>query len=270
MRNTKPATPIWQAVCTSCRMVAGTGTTIAALAAFGRCTTCGQPTEPKREKTARPKRHHGGLTRKKYLDPETLLSFRKFMGDRAKERNSRRAWTDYVIVEILARTGLRAGELVRGEEHPNRYLRIEDVVLDERDPAINIVEGKGNVSRVVKISPSLRGLLAWYISEFRADAAPDAALIETEWGGTALSYSSLNGAKCKLWAREYEQKVGPLGLTSLSAHVFRHSMSLVFLEKTNNNYRALADILGHASPAITMSVYSHTTEKQSREFADRM
>jgi len=175
-----------------------------------------------------------------------------------------------VIVEILSRTGLRAGELVRSEEHPERYLRIGDVVLDERDPAINVAEGKGGVSRVVKIAKSLSHLLAWYITEFRSDAGPDAPLIETEWGsGTALSYSSLNGAKCKLWAREYEQKIGPLGLT-LTCHTFRHSFSVDFLAKNANDYRALAEVLGHANPAITMAVYCHTTEGKARQYADRM
>lgn len=270
MRTTKPKPPSWQAVCASCGAVAGVGTTIAELAAFGACPACGRPTEPQRVKAPGRKRHHGGLTRRKFLDPATLLAFRRFMERRAKSRASRLAWTDYVIVEILARTGMRAGELVSAQEHRDRYLRIADVVLDAEDPSIDIPDGKGGVSRTVKISPGLRDLLAWYIQEHRCDCPPDAPLI-CGATNTVMSYHALNWYKCKRWSAEYEQETGKtLGLKALSCHVFRHSFAVDWIKKNGHNYVALAEILGHASPDVTMRIYCHTTSEDMRAAANRM
>ena len=281
MKSTKPKPVTWQAVCESCAAVAGTGTTIAELAAFGACGACGQPTKPQRVKSPGRKRHHGGLTRKKYMDPATLLAFRKFMESRAKARGSRRAWTDYVIVEILARTGMRAGELVSAQEHRERYLRIQDVVLDADDPSIFVADGKGSVSRTIRISQddgeghpagwrSMRDILAWYIGEYRKGCPPDAPLI-TGKEDRVMPYHTLNYYKCKLWSGEYEQETGDtLGLTALTCHVFRHSFSIDFLAKTNNDFRALAEVLGHSDPSVTMRIYAHVTEAKWREYANKM
>lgn len=263
------------AVCPACRITVGEGMTLAELAKHTTCPQCSGPTVVRAYKpTAKPKRHHGGMTRRKYLDPETLLEFRKWMALRAKQRKSYRAHTDHLLVEILARTGLRAGEIVSTAWHPDRYLRIGDLVLIGGDPAIEVKAGKGNVSRVVRIASSLAALVTWYRDTYRDGAGPDEPLIVSIRNPKlAARYRTLD-CKCKMWSREYAEYVArnggrPLGLI-LRAHVFRHSFSVDFLQKNNYDYRALAEVLGHADPSVTMSTYCHTSEGKARVYADNM
>ncbi|RPJ38493.1 MAG: site-specific integrase, partial [Planctomycetaceae bacterium] len=252
----------------ACNTVAGQGQTLAELAQWPTCASCGTANVPRTRKPGTgSKRHHGGLTRKKYLDPDTLRAFRQWMAARAKERNDRRAYTDWIIVEILSRTGLRAGELVSTQEHPDRYLRIADLVLTEADPSIEVKVGKGRVSRVVRISTSLAKLLAWYVAEYRKGAGPDDPVICSERCSTVPAQYRSFDVKLKTWTRQYG--ADKLGLT-LRGHVFRHSFAVDFLLKNNNDYVALAEILGHSDASVTMTVYCHTTDGRARQMAERM
>lgn len=267
-------TRIQYAVCPACKVVVGEGATLGELAPHAICRECSGPTvvraRPPGQRTA--KRHHGGLSRKKYLDPETLRAFRKWMLDRAKKRKSRTAWTDHVIVEILSRTGLRSGELASTVIHPERYLRIGDVHME--GPEIEVKVGKGEVSRVVQIPQSLAKLIAWYIETYRVGAGPNDPLISSGLDSSvALRYATIK-AKCVHWTRDYAEHVYksgglPMGL-KLHPHIFRHSFSVDFLARNGNDYRALSEILGHSDVGTTMNTYCHTSDGKMRAMAEKM
>jgi len=232
------------------------------------------------------KKTQGGLARRKWMNPDTLLAFRKWMHqrgtDRAKGGDVRlacRAWTDYLIVEILSRMGLRAGELVATDENPGRYLRIEDLTLDSKEPQLFVREAKCHKARLLDLPSSLRDLIRWYLGGYRGDAKPQDPLIENErTAGKPATYHSLV-VKCRGeqdhgkpivsgWAQQFGlQKLAP---TILTPHVFRHSYAVDWITKNGPDYRALAEILGHSDPTITMKTYCHIADGKHREYAERM
>ena len=263
-----PRTKNLYAYCPVCKLVAGEGRTLADLASFASCAQCGRPnTVCKSNPAVRYKRHQGGLSRRRWMDPETLTQFRWWMAKLARERNSFRSYTDWVCVELLSRLGLRAGELVSGQEHPDRYMRLRDLTLEGKAPEVLIPEAKGGVSRRLDLTTSLRDVLKWYISQYRADAPDDAPLIEGEkTGGRPLLYHTLV-MKCQAWARGFG--VERLAPTILTPHVFRHSFAVWFLHENPGKFHVLQQMLGHANINTTM-IYVHLVDGESRRCAEKM
>lgn len=217
-------------------------------------------------------KHNGGLARRKFLDSDELARFREFARLRAEKLKSQRAETDYLIVELLALSGLRAGELAATDRHPERYLRLRNLNLNATAPEIEVDDAKRDKSRIVPISSALANLLRGYVAKYRATAGPDAPLIEG-CHGKPLRYRVLYDKLIRLEIEaglRTERDAPDQRRHDRACHSLRHSYAVRYLEESGNDYKGLADVLGHSSAQITMDVYAGVTDKRRRAVAERM
>jgi integrase len=59
------------------------------------------------------------------------------------------------------------------------------------------------------------------------------------------------------------------GLPRMRVHDLRHGTATLLLSLGVPS-RDIADLLGHATPSVTMNVYMHVTERMQREAVDRL
>jgi len=154
---------------------------------------------------------------------------------------------DKLIVRVLANTGIRLGELVG--------LRTSDVLVQGRRHYLR-VRGKGDLERLVPISPTLHARLRRFVDRGRPqDVVGDRlfiALRRSPSGGLeALSASGVE-QMIKVVAKDagIEKRVYP--------HLLRHSFVTWSLTRGMNPIQ-LAQIVGHSSLTMIQQVYSHLT-----------
>lgn len=136
-------------------------------------------------------------------------------------------------LRVALGTGLRGAELAA--------LRAEQVLWDI--PAIRLT-GKGGKRREVPVFPAALAAL-----RRAAEAHPTGRLWPVSASPTQ-QVTTFNHALRRAWART--GGAGP----SPTTHVFRHTFATRFLQRGGDIY-ILSKILGHASVAITESVYAH-------------
>ena len=68
--------------------------------------------------------------------------------------------------------------------------------------------------------------------------------------------------------RVVEEPRKAAGVEGVGVHTLRHSAAVAWLE-AGVHIKALADLLGHSSIAITGDVYGHTTDDIARAAVDR-
>lgn len=187
----------------------------------------------------------GGLAPDKYLSEAQLKKLRRYVKDKAdlsRLRGGSRGVIDELIVELLANTGLRASELCN--------LNIGDLPGTHGKECIWIRDGKGNVSRTVEISDSLKKRLDRFIKLYRKDADSDSALLVSERGDRIIYRSIYSKIK-----RIGEQA----GIGKLHPHMLRHTY-LTRLYNIEKDLRFVQDQAGHASPTTT-AIYAKTNNK---------
>lgn len=154
---------------------------------------------------------------------------------------------DKLIVRVLADTGIRLGELVG--------LRTSDVVVQGRRHYLR-VRGKGDLERLVPISPTLQTRLRRYIDRARPkDVTGDHLFI-------ALRRNAA-GDLDPLAASGVEQMIKILAQVAgvqkrVYPHLLRHSFVTWSLTRGMNPIQ-LAQIVGHTSLAMIQQVYAHLT-----------
>ena len=196
--------------------------------------------------------HRGGLSPTKYLEPDVLAQVREFVRARAHTRKSKRAITDWLIVDILSRAGLRGQELCD--------LQLRDLPIDHTTPVIEVRQGKGQVSRIVDIPSTLVDHIREYAGEYRRDLFPTAPLIEARTG-RAMCYRTLH---TKLVGIGQE-----MGLSQrLKPHTMRHSYACWAYGKTKD-ILWISEQLGHADLQTTM-IYAKTVSADRRANAETL
>ncbi len=198
----------------------------------------------KRAKSTR----RGGLPPDKYLSDDQLRKLRrhvKDMADLARQRGSRRAIIDELIVELLANTGLRASELVA--------LDLQDLPYIHGKPAIWVRDGKGRVSRSVDIPEILQQRLERFVRLYRKRAKPAAPLF-VNTRGDRLIYRTVY-EKCRKLGEQS-------GIGKLHPHMLRHTY-LSRLYNVEKDLRFIQDQAGHASPTTT-AIYAKTNNEARR------
>ena len=154
---------------------------------------------------------------------------------------------DKLIVRVLADTGIRVGELVG--------LRTSDLILQGRRHFLR-VRGKGDLERLVPISPTLHARLRRYIDRARPkEVSGDRLFI-------ALRRNPA-GDLDPLTASGVEQMIKIIGQVAgvekrVYPHLLRHSFITWSLTRGMNPIQ-LAQIVGHTSLAMIQQVYSHLT-----------
>ena len=164
-------------------------------------------------------------------------------------RHADAAYRDYVIVLLLAGTGLRVGELVG--------LDFEDVDLPDRSLR---VRGKGGHYRRVwwSVSPLQEEFTA-YLTDIRAAAGQqptgELPLFRNERDGGRLSTRSVQ--------RLLKSLAEETGLTA-TPHTLRHTFATLTIE-SGANIKAVSQMLGHRHIATTLQLYTHLSAHYVRQ-----
>jgi integrase len=88
--------------------------------------------------------------------------------------------------------------------------------------------------------------------------------------GTALVFASQRGGPLHgsdLLRRHWHPLLKRLGLKTCGFHRLRHTYASILLQ-AGLDIATVSGILGHASPAITLGVYSHFLPGRERDAAD--
>ena len=193
-------------------------------------------------------KHRGGLTPDKYLSDRQLKKLRQYIkdsADLARQRGSHRNVVNEIVVELLVNSGLRATELCN--------LNIGDLPGSHGKDGIWIRNGKGNVTRVVDISDSLKKRIARYVKNYHKNAKPDTPLFVNE-RKNRLNYFGLYTRVKRIGERS--------GLGHLYPHMLRHTY-LTRLYNVEHDLRFVQDQAGHASP-VTTAIYAKTDTKSRK------
>lgn len=197
-------------------------------------------------------KHRGGLSPSKYLTPEELEDVLDYVSAKAEKLGSKRAETDYLIVDIFAGSGIRRGELAG--------LQIQDLPCHHKKPVLYIRDGKGKVSRPVDISTRLQNHIEQFVEKYRADAELDEPLFATVSGAHIAAAT----------VHEKVTRIGrAMGLTTgLHPHKFRHSFAMK-LYALENDLLYVSQQLGHANIQTTL-IYARTSPEAARRQIEAM
>jgi integrase len=168
----------------------------------------------------------------KFLDDPTAA---KFMATLATDPNRRRR----LIVELLARTGMRAGEL--GGLRDDAMYRIGDTYW------LRIPLGKLHNDRSVPLHPMLVGL----INDYRAWRGPTATglLVERD------DHQPFDRRTIHRYVRAVARRAG---IGNVHPHQLRHTLATQCLNR-GMSLEAIAALLGHRSPRMTL-VYARIAD----------
>jgi site-specific recombinase XerD len=157
---------------------------------------------------------------------------------------------DYAILEVLAGTGLRVGELLA--------LKVGDVELKERTGQMTVRRGKQENYREVPLTLDVRKALAAYLTAQHPDKDNPAAPL---WVG---SQGGLNHRSSV--TRMLEKYALLAGIESVNPHALRHTFATRYLKANPDDLRGLARLLGHTS-LETVMIY---TEPSMHDLTERM
>jgi integrase len=170
------------------------------------------------------------------------------------------AGDDPLAILVLAYCGLRFGELaalrVRDVDPARRRLRIEQSVT-EVDGVMVFGTPKSHQCRTVPIPRSLVGALA----EACAGEQPGDLVFTAPRGGVLM---------LRNWRRRVFDPAGArAGLGELSPHELRHTAASLAVA-AGANVKAVQRMLGQASAAMTLDVYSGLFDGELDAVADRL
>lgn len=188
-----------------------------------------------------------GVRQQETVRPKALsaLELRKLLREVHKSGNKR----DIAIVEVLANTGLRVGELVS--------LAMEDIDLSERKGQVTVRSGKGTKYRQVPLNADARRSLHDYL-EIRPEGVTDSFFVGQR--GSRLSASAI-------WrvVKKYGQQAG----LEISPHILRHTFGTRLLRDENVDLVTVASMMGHESLDTTV-VYTKPSEEDMAEATERL
>ncbi len=157
---------------------------------------------------------------------------------------------DYAMLEMLAGTGLRVGELL--------MLKVGDVELKARSGQVIVRRGKYENYREVPLTLDVRKALETYLEAYHPEQDnPKAPL----WIGT---HGGLNHRSSV--TRMLEKYALQAGIEAVNPHALRHTFATRYLKANPDDLRGLARLLGHAS-LNTVMVY---TEPNLADLTQRM
>lgn len=159
---------------------------------------------------------------------------------------------DRVIIKILARAGIRRGEL--------RDLEVQDIDFDKR--RIYIRSGKGNKSRTVPIDSETLQDVRFYIGERKTGKL----IISNKQDTISLKQINEICAKC---GRKAGVKHPNPAKSDINPHLFRHSFARMMLEK-GMRMEEVQKILGHSTIKTTIDVYGTPGLESTQKNYDRI
>jgi integrase len=173
------------------------------------------------------------------------------------------------VLVLVAGTGVRRGEALA--------LHWSDVDLDGGmlvvRGTLGRVEGKLVISepktdrsrRSVPIAAPLVAMLR----DHRVTQQAERAAAGNQWTDQGLVFATEFGRAVdpRNALRTVEIAAQKAGMTEIGVHTLRHSAAVAWME-SGVHIKAVADLLGHSSIAVTGDVYGHTSDTTARAAAD--
>ena len=159
---------------------------------------------------------------------------------------------DIALLELLAGTGLRVGELLR--------LQVGDVKIGDRSGYVTVRRGKQGSFREVPLTNDVRQALTNYLKSYPGKEEADAPL----WVGTR---GPLNHRSSVL--RVLNKYALQAGLPAVHPHALRHTFATRYLEHNPDDLRGLAALLGHSS-LDTVMIYTEPSLEALTERVEKM
>ncbi len=157
---------------------------------------------------------------------------------------------DYAMLEILAGTGLRVGELLA--------LTVGDVEINDRSGKVIVRRGKHSGYREIPLTLDVRKALSAYLHQ----AHPDKDDLEAPlWVGSRGGLSHRSSV-----TRMLEKYAIQAGIDPVNPHALRHTFATRYLNANPSDLRGLARLLGHTS-LDTVMIY---TEPSMEDLTERM
>ena len=176
-------------------------------------------------------------------DVDAMISAARSMDTKSpgKER-------DIAIVEFLASSGCRVGEVVK--------ISVGDVNMKERTVMVN---GKGNKSRWVYFSTKARDAMIDYW-EKRGDCSPTSPAFARHDKRASTHMLFMTTMSVQNIVRLVAARAG---IENFTPHVFRHGFAVEMLDHTQN-LALVQDLMGHADPSATR-VYAKVKPERFKE-----
>lgn len=175
------------------------------------------------------------------------------------------------VLVLIAATGLRRGEALA--------LHWSDVDLDQGKLAVRgtlgrvggrlaITEPKTDRSR--RNLPITAALIAM-LRTHRADQAGERLAAGDQWRDHGLVFASEFGTPVdpRNILRTIQLAAAKAAMSGVGVHTLRHSAAVAWLE-AGVHIKAVADLLGHSSIAITGDIYGHTSDDTARSAVEAL
>lgn len=166
---------------------------------------------------------------------------------------------DIAILEILAGTGLRVGELLQ--------LQVGDVVLHERSGWVIVREGKHGSYREMPLASEVRISLAAYLTEHPGSGGGETNLPDKSaplWIGKQGALTHRSSVMRILNKYSFRAQ-----LDLVSPHTLRHTFATLYLQANPDDLRGLAALLGHSN-LNTVMIYTEPTREDVINRVERM
>jgi len=157
---------------------------------------------------------------------------------------------DYAILEMMAGTGLRVGELLA--------LQVGDVTLGEQSGAVIVRQGKDATYREIPLTSDVSKALAAYLELEHPDPNNSQAPL---WDGRKGYLNQRSSIKRLLEKYAHIAKIKPP-----NPHALRHTFATRYLAANPDDLRGLARLLGHSN-LNTVMIY---TEPDMESLTQRM
>lgn len=192
--------------------------------------------------------------------PRAVASEKRFLTHDEVARLVNAAGTGGLVIQVLAFCGLRYGEVValrvRRVDVLRRRLEVAESLTEVNGKAI-LGTPKSHQRRSVPVPRSLADVLAVAV----AGKGPDELVFSAPEGG----YLRLSNFR----RRTFDRAATDAGLAGLTPHQLRHTAASLAVS-AGANVKAVQRMLGHASAAMTLDVYSGLFDDDLDAVADRM
>lgn len=176
----------------------------------------------------------------------------------------------YPALALIANTGLRRGEVLALKwadvDLDGAKLKVAGTLGRIGKRGLVITQPKTDRSRrTVPLNPAMVTLLR----KHRASQAAEQLRAANQWAPSGLVFTTELGTAVdpRNLLRVIEEAAKDVGVAGIGVHTLRHSAAVAWLE-AGVHIKAVADLLGHSSVAITGDVYGHTSDETARAAVD--
>jgi integrase len=172
---------------------------------------------------------------------------------------------------LLVTTGLRRGEALGLRWHDvsltNAQLQVRQTIITVGG-AVQVSTPKTSTSRRV-VYLSSRTVEALELQRRRQEE--ERTVAGAAWTESDLVFTTALGTPLhpRNVLRDFQGALEKAGITKIRIHDLRHTAATLLLQE-GVNPKVVQELLGHSRVAITLDIYSHTTEGLHREAADVM